>query len=342
MFATRQSIIDQYRNRIACDQRTKLSKNELWDLIRGFIDHLATLKTKAQIKAFCLAEIVLLEEGYPKATVGKVYLPKYRTAIREAIDHDTLPMTKNTSRQYSYQKRNSGESGTAIDHLALDYLKYDQETYEQFAPSTPDRSTVTAPPPELIDDHQSIDHNQPTTPETNPPTSIDNDKFADLQQEITRLWAHINTPPTLQTDELTIALDRITALESRNKSLEQDLSIALRSNLAYQRQLEKLSELLQKPPPPHSKKRTPPATKITDSIDAIMIWNSQNDQKFVISQTLLLKATGCNLKAIKRVMEEHADSIEQHHSQFGILPRHQSKKLNLILDFLDSQNIPAK
>ncbi len=329
MLIPRQSIIDRYRDRIACNQRTKLLKDELWELIHGFIGHLATLKTKAVIKAFCLAEIALLEEGYPMATVGKVYLPKYRIAIREAIDHKALPMTKNTSRQYSYQKRNSGESGTAIDHLALDYLKYDQETYEQFAPS--------APPPELMDKHQLIDHNP--TPETNPPLSIDNNQLANLQQEITQLWAHINTPPAPQTNELSIALDRITALESRNKCLEQDLSIALRSNLVYQRQLEKLSELLQKPPPPHSKKRTPPATKITAAIDAIMVWNSQNDQKFVISQTLLLKATGCNLPAIKRVLEEQADSIEQHHAQFGIQPRHQSKKLHIILNFLDLQKV---
>jgi hypothetical protein len=337
MLTPRQNIIDRYRDRIACNQRTKLLKDELWELIHGFIGHLATLKTKAMIKAFCLAEIALLEEGYPMATVGKVYLPKYRIAIREAIDHKALPMTKNTSRQYSYQKRNSGESGTAIDHLALDYLKYDQETYEQFAPSTPERSTVTAPPPELIDDHQSIDHNPPSTPETNPPPpSINNDQFADLQQEITRLWAHINTP---QTNELTIALDRISELEKRNQSLEQDLSIALRSNLAYQRQLEKLSALLQKPPPPHSRRRTPPAEKITAAIDAIVVWNSQNDQKFVISQTLLLKATGCNLTAIKRVLEEQADSIEQHHAQFGIQPRHQSKKLHIILNFLDLQKV---
>jgi hypothetical protein len=340
MLTPRQNIIDRYRDRIACNQRTKLLKDELWELIHGFIGHLATLKTKAMIKAFCLAEIALLEEGYPMATVGKVYLPKYRIAIREAIDHKALPMTKNTSRQYSYQKRNSGESGTAIDHLALDYLKYDQETYEQFAPSTPERSTVTAPPPELIDDHQSIDHNPPSTPETNPPPpSINNDQYADLQQEITRLWAHINTPPTPQTNEPTIALDRISELEKRNQSLEQDLSIALRSNLAYQRQLEKLSALLQKPPPPHSRRRTPPAEKITAAIDAIMVWNNQNDQKFVISQTLLLKATGCNLTAIKRVLEEQDDSIEQHHAQFGILPRHQSKKLHLILDFLDLQKV---
>jgi hypothetical protein len=69
-----------------------------------------------------------------------------------------------------------------------------------------------------------------------------------------------------------------------------------------------------------------------------MVWNSQNDQKFAISQTLLLKATGCNIGAIKRVLDEQANSIAQHHDQLGITPRHQSKKLHLILDFLDSQN----
>jgi Telomere resolvase len=331
----RNTIIEQFRDRIASDQRTKLSKSDLEELIHGFISHLATLKTKAQIKSFCLAEIALLEEGYPRSTIGKVYLPKYRTAIRDAIDRGTLPMTKNTSRKYSYQKRNSGGSGVAIDHLALDYMKYDQETYEQFAPSAPENSTFSTPPIELINDQQSIDNNPPPIPETSP--SINNDQFAGLQQEITLLWAHINAAPASQTDELAIALDRISELEKRNQSLELDLSIALRSNLAYQRQLEKLSALLQKPPPPHSRRRTPPATKITAAIDAIMVWNSHNDQKFAISQTLLLKATGCNIGAIKRVLDEQTDSISQHHDQLGITPRHQSKKLHLILDFLDSQ-----
>jgi hypothetical protein len=334
MMITRQSIIDRYRDRIASSQRTKLAKDELLELIHSFIAHLATLKTKASIKALCRSEIALLEEGYPQPTVGKVYLPKYRAAIRDAIDHGTLPMTKRTSRQYSYTNRNTGDPGVAIDHLALNYLKYDQETYEQFAPSTPGHSTVTTSSPDFIDDHQSIDSNPPTS-DTDLPPSLD--QFTALQQEISRLWEHINSPPPQVEDELVIALDRIATLESRNQSLEQNLSIALRSNLAYQRQIEKLSALLQKPPPPHSKKRTPPAIKINAAIDAIMIWNSQNDQKFAISQTLLLKATGCNLVAIKRILEEQTTSIEQHHSQFGIIPRHQSKKLHLILDFLGSQ-----
>jgi DNA primase len=332
----RNTIIEQFRDRIANNQRTRLYQTDLQELIYSFVQHLATLKTKAQIKAFCLSEIALLEEGYPRSSVGKIYLPKYRAAIKDAIYDKTLPLTKATSRKYAYAKRNTGETGTAIDHLALDYMKYDQETYEQFAPSAPEHSTFSTPPIELIDDQQSIDNNPPPTPETIP--SINNDLFASLQQEITRLWAHINAAPASQTDELAVALDRISELEKRNHSLEQDLSIALRSNLAYQRQLEKLSALLQKPPPPHSRRRTPPAAKITAAIDAIMVWNSHNDQKFAISQTLLLKATGCNIAAIKRVLIDQADSIHQHHSQLGILPRNQSKKIDLILEFIQSQH----
>jgi hypothetical protein len=69
-----------------------------------------------------LAEIALLEEGYPRSSVGKIYLPKYRAAIKDAIYNKTLPLTKTTSRQYAYAKRNTGETGTAIDHISLDYL----------------------------------------------------------------------------------------------------------------------------------------------------------------------------------------------------------------------------
>ena len=324
MIQYRNTIIEQFRDRIASNQRTRLYQTDLQELIYSFVQHLATLKTKAQIKAFCLAEIALLEEGYPKSSVGKIYLPKYRAAIKDAIYNKTLPLTKTNSRQYAYTKRNTGETGTAIDHISLDYLKYDQNTYEQFAPTASSESSSTPA-------HE---------PDIQPPSiAPELDQFAALQQEINRLWARIDAPPSPPVDELVLALDRITALESRNKSLEQDLSIALRSNLAYQRQIEKLSALLQKPPPPHSKKRTPPAIKINAAIDAIMLWNSQNNQKFAISQTLLLKATGCNLVAIKRILEEQTTSIEQHHSKFGIIPRHQSKKLHLILDFLDCQQV---
>jgi hypothetical protein len=65
-----------------------------------------------------------------------------------------------------------------------------------------------------------------------------------------------------------------------------------------------------------------------------MLWNSQNTQKFAISQTLLLKATGCNMPAIKRVLEEYAEMVNRHHAEYDIQPRHQSKKVDLILDFM--------
>jgi DNA primase len=320
----RNTIIEQFRDRIASNQRTRLYQTDLQELIYSFVRHLATLTTKAQIKAFCLAEIALLEEGYPRSSVGKIYLPKYRAAIKDAIYNKTLPLTKTTSRQYTYAKRNTDETGTAIDHISLDYLKYDQNTYEQFAPTASSQSSSALSPA-----HE---------PDIQPPSiAPELDPFTALQQEITRLWARIDAPPSPPVDELVLALDRISELEKRNQSLELDLSIALRSNLAYQRQLEKLSALLQKPPPPHSRRRTPPAEKITATIDAIMVWNSQNDQKFAISQTLLLKATGCNIGAIKRVLDEQADSIHQHHSKLGILPRNQSKKIDLVLEFIQSQ-----
>jgi Telomere resolvase len=111
---TRDDIIDRYRQRISSEKRTKLQKDELIDLINGFIEALTTLTPKAKIKALCKAEIALLEEGYPEATIGKVYLPIYRNAIREAIEDHLLPMTKPTSHSYTYQKRNSGDVGLAI------------------------------------------------------------------------------------------------------------------------------------------------------------------------------------------------------------------------------------
>jgi Telomere resolvase len=319
---SRDIIVDRYRQRISSGKRTKLQKDELLDLINVFVENLATLTTLTKIKALCTAEIALLEEGYPQATIGKVYLPMYRSAIKDASENGALPMTKSTSRQYTYQKRNTSESGTAIDHLALDFLKYDSDTYAQFTPTQ---------------------HSTPASPTHTPIDPIEH-----LEQQISRIWSHINSTtqqPHTNIDELTTARNRISVLESllsesnqRIKSLESDLSIALRSNLSYQKQIEKLSSIAQ-PLPRHSKKRPPTRSKITAAINNIMFWNSQNNQKFAISQTLLLKATGCNLPAIKRVLLELSESIEHHHTQFGIQPRHQSKNIEPILDFIQSQPI---
>jgi hypothetical protein len=34
------------------------------------------------------------------------------------------------------------------------------------------------------------------------------------------------------------------------------------------------------------------------------------------------------------VLEEHAELIDRHHAEYDIQPRHQSKKLDIILDFM--------
>jgi Telomere resolvase len=137
---TRQSIINSFRQAIAAGDRNKLSKTDFDELIDDFIEQLAKLKSKAKIKALCAAELALLEEGYPQATIAKVYLPRYRKAIKEAMEEGFLPLTKATSYQYDYAKRNSGEEGTAIDHFALLYLKYDQALYSQLANASADRN----------------------------------------------------------------------------------------------------------------------------------------------------------------------------------------------------------
>jgi Telomere resolvase len=590
---SRQLIIDQYRQRIAASERTRLTKTDLAELIVEFIDQLAILKSKSKIQAVCAAEIALLEEGYPQATIGKVYLPMYRKAIQTATDDGLLPLTKNTSRQYTYTKRNSGEMGTAIDHFALDYLKYDTATYSQFAgisaernnlkqdnlqpvnpadfleiaayllqsddpfdlavgiaattgrrfsevvakgtltattdlywisfsgqlkkritadsyltpcllpaaivlaamerfrqhpriaalanfsaiqinrsladsvkrsvirnfgdtgivPILPSESAVTVhnlrgvygeicthffcPPdravsrfvqerlghvisadelkranssatqhyfhyylvdsngqhlgakgikltkgvetmPTIFDDDlddtntplqlellstpmtaktnrkisKSIDLQKssanepplPTASSTNTP--IDPQQFADLQQEVSRLWQHlaaVGTPPVAE-QEATLA--------AKLSQLTQELAIAHnyiatleQDNLGYQQRIEQFTKILQptksaKPTPPKTStvptppKRISAATKILAAIEAIMLWNQQNEQKFAISQTLLLKATGCNLPAIKRVLAAQAEIIDQHNAEYNIQPRHQSKKIDLILDFL--------
>ncbi|MBE9182537.1 hypothetical protein IQ268_28715 [Oculatella sp. LEGE 06141] len=129
----REDIITRYRDRIATGERTKLTQEELHRLIETFIEQLQQTTTQEEIKALCEAEIALLEEGYPKATIGKLTLPQYRKAIKAAEAEGKLPMTELTSRQYTYTKRNTGESGEAHDHRALDFLKYEKFFLTHFA-----------------------------------------------------------------------------------------------------------------------------------------------------------------------------------------------------------------
>ncbi len=516
----RESITLRYRQRISEGNRSKLSKTELVDLIADFIEQLTTSKSQSQVESLCLSEIALLEEGYPQPTVGKVYLPMYRKAIKNAIDDGQLPLTKKTSHEYSYSKR-TGESGSTREHFALTYLKYDTATYGEFAATSADRNNTkqdnlqavelesflavatnllqSANPFDLAagiaattgrrfsevvakgsftlaDDRYGllfegqlkkrtkadrfltpcllpaatviasierfrahpriIQLSQGTPDELNrsladsvkrsvkthfgdivpilpgeravtvhnlrgvyaqicnyyfcppdrttarflqeclghvisqeelqrsnssatqyyfhyylvnklgqhlatkgvllglpesveimasePEAAVDQDDLiAALQAEISRLWMRVNQVPVPTVDlsqELATANHRITTLESAL----QDAN----------RRLDQLLTIVQPQIPRNSKQRTPAASKILMAIDAIYLWNSQQPQKFAVSQTLLLKATGCNRPAIQRVLVDLAEEIDRHHAQFSISPRGQSRNLDAILQFL--------
>lgn len=129
----REEIIARYRDRITTGERTKLSLLESDRLIETFVEQLQGLTTQDEIKALCEAEITLLEEGYPKPTIGKDRLRYYRAAIKAAMAEGKLPMTDETSRRYTYVKRETGETEEAHDHRSLDFLKYDQATYGEIA-----------------------------------------------------------------------------------------------------------------------------------------------------------------------------------------------------------------
>jgi integrase len=521
MNLSRESIIDRYRQRITNGDRSKLAKSELEFLIADFIGQLAAIRSKTRIESFCLAEIALLEEGYPQPTVGKVYLPMYRKAIKLAIHDGVLPLVKSTSQEYAYSKR-SGESGSTIEHFALTFLKYDTATYGEFAASSTGRNntkqdnlqpvelaaflTVTADllmsdnpfdsaagiaaatgrrfsevvakgiftrtddpywlsfegqlkkravadcfltpcllpavqvlaalerfrshpriislsqgspdelnrsladsvkrsvqshfgavvpvlpgeravsihnlrgvyaqvctyffcPPDrttarflqeclghvisvaelkrsnsaatqfyfhyyLVDDfggHLSakgvkleLEVEIDVTNELlHEPDIAPDDAIVALQEEVSRLWQHVQqvTVPTVDlSPTLTAVLERVSALESALKDAH--------------RRIDQLLTIVQPNIPRNSKRRTPAASKILMAIDFIMEWNSGHEQRFAISQTLLLKATGCNRPAIQRVLVDRAEEIDQHHEQFSISPRGQSHHLDEILKFL--------
>jgi integrase len=518
MNLSRESVIDRYRQRITNGDRSKLAKSELEFLITDFIEQLAAIRSKTRIESFCLTEIALLEEGYPQPTVGKVYLPIYRKAIKMAIDDGVLPLVKSTSQEYAYSKR-SGESGSTIEHFALTFLKYDTATYGEFAASSTGRNntkqdnlqpvelaaflTVTADllmsdnpfdlaagiaavtgrrfsevvakgiftrtddpywlsfegqlkkravadcfltpcllptvqvlaalerfrshprivslsqgspdelnrsladsvkrsvqshfgavvpvlpgeravsihnlrgvyaqvctyffcPPDrttarflqeclghvisvaelkrsnsaatqfyfhyyLVDDfggHLSakgvklgmdVADELPSEPDVMAP----DDEIIALQEEVSGLWAHVhraNVPVVDLSPTLAAMLERVSALELTLKDAH--------------RRIDQLLTIVQPNIPRNSKRRTPAYSKVLMAIDFIMEWNSCHEQRFAISQTLLLKATGCNRPAIQRVLVDRAEEIDQHHEQFSISPRGQSRHLDAILEFL--------
>jgi len=132
----RAAIVNRYHERIEQNQRTKLSKNELNILVETFVELLKPLKTEAEIRDFCQAEMNLLEKGYPQSSIGSLYLPIYRKAIQSAIDDGFLPLTEANSHLISWTKRDGSESGETRQHWAMIFLKYDSETYSKLRQST--------------------------------------------------------------------------------------------------------------------------------------------------------------------------------------------------------------
>ena len=132
--ATRQEIIANFRDRISHLKRNKLTKQELEELIDIFISRLESTNEQKSIEQLCKAEIALLEEGYPAASVAKNYLPKYRCAIDSAITQGRIALKDHNSHSYTYIKE--GSEHLTTEHWALTYLKYDRASYEQFAETT--------------------------------------------------------------------------------------------------------------------------------------------------------------------------------------------------------------
>ncbi|URD48445.1 telomere resolvase [Chroococcidiopsis sp. CCNUC1] len=128
---SREEIIARYRQRIAKGDRTKLTKYELEQLALHFVERLKTLNSQAEIQALCEAEITLLEEGYPQATIAGNQIPLYRRSIEDAISTGALPLTDENSHVVTWTKHNTGEPGQTQEHFALYYLKYDRAIYQQ-------------------------------------------------------------------------------------------------------------------------------------------------------------------------------------------------------------------
>ena len=102
MSLNRADIIQAFRSRILAGKRNKLSKQEFDALVASLIERLQEAKSSEEIHEICRSEISLLEEGYKKLTLASIYIPRYRAALKEAIDSKTLKLTPQTSHEYQY------------------------------------------------------------------------------------------------------------------------------------------------------------------------------------------------------------------------------------------------
>lgn len=142
----RDEIVQGFRRRIDEGRRTKLSVEErlaLAEIWRERLIEMAQMGTDTYdtIQALCLAEIRLLEEGYPSNTLKASYLPEYTKLLKQAITSGALPLTK----QNSYEKE--GE----LRHYAFDFLVYDIQTQRAVKSSVAASEIPVTPPTVSVD-----------------------------------------------------------------------------------------------------------------------------------------------------------------------------------------------
>jgi hypothetical protein len=123
---TREELIARFRDRIAQGERTKLTKQERSELALHFCDRLAQCETEEDAIALCKAEIALLEEGYPVASIANQYLPEWRKTITLAIEEGKLPK----------QDLEQNEFGKTYQHWGLKYLLYPNEIHKALKEKT--------------------------------------------------------------------------------------------------------------------------------------------------------------------------------------------------------------
>lgn len=123
---TREELVARFRNHIATDSRTKLSKDERAELALHFVDRLSRCQSEAEAIALCRAEIALLEEGYPVASIANQYLPEWRKAITLAVEEGRLPK----------QDLEPNEFGKVYAHWGLKHLLYPNEVHKALKEKT--------------------------------------------------------------------------------------------------------------------------------------------------------------------------------------------------------------
>jgi len=121
----REELIARSRDRLAQGERTKLTKQERAELALHFVDRLAQCKTEEAI-ALYQAEIAVLEEGYPVASIANQYLPEWRKAISRAIDENRLPK----------QDLEPNAFGKTYQHWGLKHLLYPNAVHKELKEKT--------------------------------------------------------------------------------------------------------------------------------------------------------------------------------------------------------------